>query len=103
MANRLVFFYKVGGGQVPALPSHAYLTSLQQNQRRVAVKKYTDFQTDNILESYSTNNTRCFKLFNCNSEIYKNSFFPKTVVDRPFQVNCVPVIWGGKMELIHEK
>ena len=80
-ANRLVFFYKVVGGQVPALPSHAYLTPLRQNRRRVAVKRYADFQTDNYLESYSTNNTKCFKPFNCNSEIYKHSFFPKTVID----------------------
>ena len=40
-ANRLVFFYKVVGGQVPALPSQAYLTPLLQNRRRVAVKRYT--------------------------------------------------------------
>ena len=46
------------------------------------MKKYTDFQTDNILESYSTNNTRCFKPLNCNSGIFKNSFFSlKTVVN----------------------
>ena len=24
-------------------------------------------------------------------------------INRPFRLNCVPVIWGGKIELIHEK
>ena len=80
-ANRLVFFYKVVGGLVPSLPSHVYLTPFRPNRRRVAVKKVADFHTDNVLDSFTTNNTKCFKPYQCKSEIYKHSFSPNTVVD----------------------
>ena len=80
-ANRLVFFYKVVGGLVPALPSHVYLTPLRPNRRRVAVKKFADYQTDNVLENFTTNNTKCYKPFQCKSDIYRTFIFPNTVVN----------------------
>ena len=79
-ANRLVFFYKVVGGQVPALPCHEYLTPIR-NKRQIRSKQFTDCVSSNSIDNQSTNNSKCFKPIQCRSELFRNSFFPKTVID----------------------
>ena len=79
-ANRLVFFYKVVEGQVPALTCHDYLTQIR-NKRQIKSKQFTDCITQNIIDKQSTNNSKCFKPIQCNSVLFRNSLFPRTVID----------------------
>ena len=81
-ANRLVFFYKVVRGQVPALPCHeySYLTPIR-NKRQIRSKQFTDCVISNPIDNQSTNNSKCFKPIQCRSKLFRNSFFPKTVID----------------------
>ena len=69
---------------MPALQCHdiqtPVLTSVR-GKRHIKTKPFKDCITSNIVERQSTNNTKCSKLVQCNSEIYRNSFFPKTVID----------------------
>ena len=73
-ANRLIFFLKVVEVLVPAMQSHNFLTPVR-GKRLVKAKKFTDCVTKNIIDSQSTNNSKCFRTVQCNSDIYKNSFF----------------------------
>ena len=79
-ANRLTFLYKVVEGLVPAMQSHDYLTPIR-GKRLIKPKVYTDCVTSNIIDKQSTNNSKCFKTLQCTSEIYKYSFFPRTIID----------------------
>ena len=78
-ANTLVFFYKVVEGQVPALPFQDYLTPLR-NKCQIKSKKFTDFVSSNIVVNQSTNNSKCFKPIQCNSNSFWSSFFSKTLI-----------------------
>jgi hypothetical protein len=78
--NRLTFLYKVVGGKVPALPCHDILTPAR-NKRNVKPKPFNDYQATNIQENQVTNNTKCFITFVCKTEQFKNSFFPRFVLD----------------------
>ncbi|MCG7877120.1 MAG: reverse transcriptase family protein, partial [Candidatus Thiodiazotropha taylori] len=55
--NRLIFFYKVVEGLVPALQCHDILTPVR-GKRQIKTRQYTDFVTSNIFESQSTNNSK---------------------------------------------
>ena len=79
-ANRLTFLYKVVEGLVPAMQSHDYLTPIR-GKRLIKPKVYTDCVTSNIIDKQSTNNSKCLKTLQCTSEIYKYSFFPRTIID----------------------
>ena len=79
-ADRLTFFFKVVEGLVPAMQSHDFLT-LVRGKRLIKSKQYTDCVTSNIIDIQSTNNSKCFKNAQCKTEIYKNSFFPRTIID----------------------
>ena len=78
--NRIVFFYKVVEGLVPALQCHDILTHVR-GKRQIKIRQYKDCVISNIDERQSTNKTKCFKSVQCNSEIVRNLFFPKTVID----------------------
>ena len=39
----------------------------------------SDYMTKNPIENYIRNNKKCFKLPECNTEQYKQSFFPRTI------------------------
>ena len=65
---------------MPAMQSHDFLTPVR-GKRLVKAKKVTDCVTKNIIDSQSTNNSKCFRTVQCNSDTYKNSFFPKTIID----------------------
>ena len=67
-ANRLTFLFKVVEGLVPAMQSHHdYLTPIRGKRL--------------IIPKRSTNNSKCYKTLQCTSEIYKYSFFPRTIID----------------------
>ena len=63
-----------------AILAHDYLTPVR-NKRQIESKKFTDCVSSNSVERQSTNNSKCFKPTQCHSELYRNSFFPKTVID----------------------
>ena len=77
---RLIFLFKVVEGLVPAIPSHRYLTPIR-NKRRIISKTFENFATQNIVDNSVTNNARCFVVNHAKTDIHKNSFFQKTVID----------------------
>ncbi|KAH3820013.1 hypothetical protein DPMN_121757 [Dreissena polymorpha] len=79
-ANRLIFFYKVVEGLVPALPSSDYLTPVRTSKRKVTPKSFQNYNSDNIIKKYSTNNSKCFVPIQCKTSQFNNSFFLKTII-----------------------
>ena len=58
-----------------SMQSHDFLTPVWCKQL-VKAKKFTDCDTKNIIDSQSTNNSKMLiRTVQCNSDIYKNSFF----------------------------
>ena len=79
-ANRLTFFFKVAERLVPAMQSRDFLTPVR-GKRLIKSIKYTDCVTSNIADKQSTNNSKCSKTAHCKTDIYKNSLFPRTIID----------------------
>jgi hypothetical protein len=77
---RLTFFYKVTEGLVPAMPIDTYLTPIR-GKRQIRPKTFSDFTTVNLVERSAINHTKCFRPVQCNSDIYRHSFFPKTIIE----------------------
>ena len=77
---RLTMFYKVVEGLVPAIASEDYLKETR-NKRKRKVKQYEGFETSNIIDLQTVNNSRAFELTQCKTNIRKHSFFPKTIAD----------------------
>ena len=65
---------------MPAMQSLDFLTPVR-GKRLIKSKQFKDCNTSNIIDRQSTNNSKCFKLTQCHSEIYKNSFFPRIIID----------------------
>ena len=80
MEKRLVMLYKIVGGMVPAMKADAFLTPIK-SKRKIRTTKFKDCDTKNIIDTYQTNNNKCYKVDSFNTEVYKNSFFVKTVCD----------------------
>ena len=78
---RLVMFYKVVEGMVPALPSHDFLTPVPGNKRKIRPRDFSNYQYKNTVEKYAYNNSKCFKIQTCKTEQFRNSFFNKTTID----------------------
>lgn len=79
--TRLLFLFRVVEGLVPALPPVHFLKTRDTNKRRVKPKKFIDCVTTNIVEKYATNNSRCLKLPEWNTEEPQNSFFFRTAIE----------------------
>ena len=77
---RLVFFYKVVEGLVPAMPYQKFLTQQKQG-RKIRSTRNSSYLTHNPVDSYIRNNDRCFLVQPCKSDQLKNSFFTRTVID----------------------
>ena len=60
---------------MPAIQSHDFLTPIRK-KRHIKSKQYTDCVTSNIIDKQSTNNSKCFKIIQCNSETYKTHSSP---------------------------
>ena len=76
---RLVYFYKIVEGLVPALPRDKFLDQSTGRQRRTT--RSSDFLTKNPVENYMRNNNKCFEIKPCNTEEMKHSFFIRTTID----------------------
>ena len=77
---RLTFLYKVIEGLVPAIPPDSYLKP-QKPGRQIRTRSRQNFIVKNAVEDYVRNNDRCFIIPASKTVQYKNSFFPKTIVD----------------------
>ena len=62
----------------PAIPAAEYLEPVQQ-KRRIRATKLSDYISDNTVKSHQLNNSRCFKHIRAATDIYKHSFFPRTI------------------------
>jgi hypothetical protein len=51
------------------------------NKRKRKDKQYEGFETSNIIDRQTLNNSRALELIQCKTDIRKNSFFSKTIVD----------------------
>ena len=77
---RLCQFYKITNDLCPAINKSDFLSPIQ-GRRRIKPKFNPDFITSNIISSSARNNSNCFKVPRANNDIYKNSFFVRTVID----------------------
>ena len=75
---RLAFMYKIAEGLVPAIPPDSQLKPVR-NKRRIRAKKFQDCVSQNFVEQNEINNSKCFIVPSSNTDIYKNSLFPKTI------------------------
>ena len=78
--NRLIFFYKVVEGLVPPIPSEDFLKPIRQ-KRHIRAKKYSDYQSSNIIERQVINHNKYFIVEKAKTEQYKYSFFIRTTVE----------------------
>ena len=78
--NRLTFLYRVVEGQVPALPCHDILTKIR-GKRQIKPKQFKNCVTTNPIDNQETNNSKCFKTITTRTLQYKNSFFPRTIIE----------------------
>ena len=78
--QRLSLMYKVVERHVPAINPDHYIQP-QRQRRAIRATRFTDYQHKNIVENYSTNNSKCFKRIPAKTEKFKNSFFVRTVYD----------------------
>ena len=78
--QRLTLMYKVVEGHVPAINADHYI---QPQRQKLAIRatRFTDYDHKNIVENYSTNNSKCFKPIPAKTKNFKNSFFVRTVYD----------------------
>ena len=65
---------------MPAVQSHDFLTPVR-GKRLIKAKQYTDRISKNIIDNQVTNNSKCFRPVRCNSDNYRYSFFPRTIID----------------------
>lgn len=77
---RLVFLFKVVEGLVPAIPPTTHLVPIR-NKRKITAKKFENCVSKNIVESSQTNNNKCYRVPTSRTDIYRYSYFPRTIVD----------------------
>ena len=68
------------GGLVPPIPAEIYLEKVR-SKRRIQPKQFKDCVTNNPVSKYTLNNNKCFKIPDSVTPVYKNSFFPRTIID----------------------
>lgn len=78
---RLIMFYKMFEGMVPAVLSHDFLTPVTGNKHIIRPRFLSDYQHNNTVEKYSYHNLKCFKIKNCTTEQFKIPVFNKITVD----------------------
>ena len=78
---RLVYFYKIVEGLVPAIPCEKFLVR-EKTGRQIRSTQSKDFITQNPVENYVRNNNKSFKIKPCTvTEQYTNSFFIRTTIE----------------------
>jgi hypothetical protein len=78
--QRLIFFYKVAEGQIPAMPSSDFITR-NEGKRLIRPKKFDNCISTNIVTRQSRINSKSVKVPEAKSEQYKNYFFVRTAID----------------------
>lgn len=78
--QRLVMFYRVVEGLVPALQELDYLQP-NRNKRRIRAKVFSDCESQNIVKKQEINNTRGYNVTPGNTDIKRYSFFERTTID----------------------
>jgi len=76
----LCFLYKISKGTVPAIDPSTYLKPIE-NKRRIKAKNYSDCVTNNVVQKHQNIHSKCFQLPPSVNTEYRNSFFPRTIVD----------------------
>ena len=76
---RLTFLYKVVGGLVPAIPPEKYLTP-QKASRNIRPPNRPDYIVQNPVHNQSRNHDRCLEIPSYSTELYKQSFYPRTII-----------------------
>jgi hypothetical protein len=77
---RLCFFYKVVEGLVPAIPPQNFLVP-QKSGRLIRSNRDPGFVSNNIIDTYTRNNDRCYSIKPCKTDQFRNSFFYHTAVE----------------------
>ena len=77
---RLQLLYKIINGLVPAIPPEDYLKPVQ-NKRRIRPTTFDGFNSKNFVKNYQINHTQGLTVPNAKTDIYKNSFFIRTIKD----------------------
>ena len=73
---------------MPAQQTHDYLTPVR-GKRQIKSRQFKDCVTHNIIDSQATNNSRCFETVQRKTDFFRNSFFPKTIIDWNHLEDCV--------------
>ena len=71
--SRLVFFYKVVEGLVPAVSPEEFLKSVKQKQI-IKTKKFSDYKSSNVIERHIINHDRGFVVEHCDWPVKKTQF-----------------------------
>ncbi len=77
---RLQLLYKIINGLVPAIPPEDYLKPVQ-NKRRIRPTTFDGFNSKNFVKNYQINHTQGLTVPSAKTDIYKNSFFIRTIKD----------------------
>ena len=78
--QRLIFFYKVVEGQVPAMPPDQFV-KYQKSKRQIRAKRFDNCITNNIVTSSVRYTSKCIVIPQSRNDQYKHSFFIQTAVD----------------------
>ena len=78
--QRMIFFYKVVEGQVPAMPPDLFV-KYQKSKRQIRAKQIDNCIANNIVTSSVRNNSKCIVIPPSRADQYKHSFFVHTAVD----------------------
>ena len=77
---RLTFLYKVVEGLVPAIPPEKYLTP-QKPGRQIRPRLQQNSTNPNPIQNLVRKHNRCYVVPTSNTVQFKNSFFPKTIIN----------------------
>jgi hypothetical protein len=80
---RLVTFYKIVNGEIPALPPNDFLTPNEhgRTRRTIRPKTFTDCVTTNPIARHAIDHPKGYKVPESTTEQYTSSYFVRTVVD----------------------
>ena len=73
--------YKIVNKKLPSLDPSSYFEPQQRQRRIIKLKQDDNFSSENILTSQIVNNNKGFKVYYPRNELYKNSYFIRTIID----------------------
>ena len=78
--QRLIFFYKVVEGMIPAIQPDDYI-NFQKPKRQIRAKRFEDYTSKNIVTNQERINTRAVAIPENKTDQFRNSLFVKTAID----------------------